>query len=68
MLTLSREEDKCKPLTGGGTRMSASARAAVAESLERTADLGRGLHSFTFRLNLSRFLHKTHPIKTPQTP
>jgi len=23
--------------------------------------VGRGLHSFTLQLNLSRFLHKTHP-------
>jgi len=35
---------------------------------------GRGLHSSTFQLNLSRYSHKIHPIHpstptvTPQTP
>ena len=34
-------------------------------------EAGRGLHSSTFRLNLSRFSHKIHPIHpliSPDTP
>jgi len=32
-----------------------------ADGVEGATTLGRGLHSSTFQLNLSRFRHKTHP-------
>jgi len=56
-----------------------AAAALVASSLAQAPNLalygvvavGRGLHTSTFRLNLSRFLYKihaTHPFIPPDTP
>ena len=53
---------ECKPLGGGGDNDTAVAGAAAALQrkrglLTRLTPSGRGLHSSTFQLNLSRVCH-----------
>ena len=52
-ITLSRKVDECKPLDGGVPAVAGAAGAAGA--VGRTSAGGRGLHSSTYQLNLSRF-------------
>jgi len=61
-LTLRRKVDECKPLHGG------SVYACQYQNNGVLRFHGRGLHSSTFRLNLSRFLHKIHPTHTNNPP
>jgi hypothetical protein len=53
---------------GGGDEGTVKQRSGAANA----AIAGRGLHSSTFQLNLSRFprhkIHRKHPLLTPDTP
>ena len=55
-LALSRKVDECKPLRGGAPRRGPAAPAGA-----RPGAGGRGLHSFTCQLNLSRVDTQNHP-------
>jgi len=61
-LRLCKDVDECKPLGGGSGTHGGDARRAAAGVGDRLG--GRGLHSSTSRLNLSRFSHK-YTLNTP---
>ena len=61
-LTFSRKVERCKPLAEGMTEKEAQAINKSLTALGRCIQMlaqggGRGLHSFTFQLNLGRFGH-----------
>ena len=56
--------DECKPLVvgdPGGARGKPGHGYGYGTGISIMTPVGRGLHSSTFYLDLSRFLHKTHP-------
>ena len=54
--------DECKPLLEGNMLMQRFAEGDP--EAQYTVGTGRGLHSFTFQLNLSRFCH-CHRVTPP---
>ena len=51
---------------GAAAAAEGSSRDSIVVSIGQL-ELGRGLHSFTYQLSLSRFCHKIHPVH-PLTP
>jgi len=69
-ITLSQKADECKPLIDGGEDMRAQAATLVKRPHIVVATPGRGLHSSTSQLSLSRFFNDTrltHPLTPPET-